>query len=774
MIKKKKNIKNVKLLFIIIIFLIFSFNILKSQESNTHPLYPSKENRSEFEVNKIVFIGNFHFSEYELQKIIRSKATERSWLHLALNYYSYYLSSNKPVRNFLPKMFFHTLNSAKKEMLAEIQYFDKYKVEQDVIIIKNYYNMHGFHLADVSFSFLPDTIVHINILAFHIREDSTSKISSIVYYGLDKLDNDVIEKVNKIKKIEPNLAYNENELMSEVWSLQNLLQNEGYFYSQFEMPKIFSDSIKFTDSIVIKFEPGRRMRIGSIAFKDDTRGQNLIVDEMKTKLLEFSVGDWYSKIKIEKSINNLYSLGTFDNVTIDTISQSRGMPDNSLALLVFTQYRKQQEWGFSILTNYYQEEKTWNAGFDVTYFHRNLGGIGQIFNPYARFLFKDLSRTLSEHKKIEYELQIGIIFSQPLLFIWEGSRFGLSLEPYFSIRTINNSLLLQSISMPFRLPIKLPKVTYFNYASIDLKVDWEKPLNLDSAKNKELSNSKSPLDSLKINEGFGLYNILQKRIYSPGSGWPTSNILGGAIIGDLRNNPFSPTNGYYTSLSIDGICPFFLWSNELKGAANYARIQFIDLRFFSISDKSVIALKNKFGVLFWFDKQNSYVPIEKQFFAGGANSVRGWASRTLRYPRLEYYGYSDSTDIKNWISDFMGSMSLVEGSMEFRYKFSSEIIYSSDFIKQQLSFMGITCFIDWGNTFNWFGETDSSSYKYKWYEYISRLAVAAGLGLRYETPVGPFRIDFAWKIFDPVNQSIFSRERALLDPAFHIGLGHAF
>jgi len=57
--------------------------------------------------------------------------------------------------------------------------------------------------------------------------------------------------------------------------------------------------------------------------------------------------------------------------------------------------------------------------------------------------------------------------------------------------------------------------------------------------------------------------------------------------------------------------------------------------------------------------------------------------------------------------------------------------------------------------------------------------MAAGFGYRFDTPVGPFRIDVATSIYDPVRRNeafIWNRQGALKLSNFQlsIGLGHAF
>jgi outer membrane protein assembly factor BamA len=73
--------------------------------------------------------------------------------------------------------------------------------------------------------------------------------------------------------------------------------------------------------------------------------------------------------------------------------------------------------------------------------------------------------------------------------------------------------------------------------------------------------------------------------------------------------------------------------------------------------------------------------------------------------------------------------------------------------------------------------TGNYYYTYQWSEFFTKLAVAFGVGLRYETPVGPIRVDFGLPFYDPMrktDQFIFQRTGALKTIVFHIALGNAF
>lgn len=123
-------------------------------------------------------------------------------------------------------------------------------------------------------------------------------------------------------------------------------------------------------------------------------------------------------------------------------------------------------------------------------------------------------------------------------------------------------------------------------------------------------------------------------------------------------------------------------------------------------------------------------PPEERFFSGGSFSVRGWQRQLLGPVR------PDSADI---IPD--GGNSIIEGSLELR-----KTIYKK--------FSGVI-FLDFGNVWPEWNGFD-----------FSNLHSAIGGGLRYDTVIGPMRIDFAWK----VNR----QEHDTQNYEIHFSIGQAF
>jgi outer membrane protein assembly factor BamA len=259
----------------------------------------------------------------------------------------------------------------------------------------------------------------------------------------------------------------------------------------------------------------------------------------------------------------------------------------------------------------------------------------------------------------------------------------------------------------------------------------------------------------------------------------SSNILGLTFSGDKRDHPLNPTKGHFTSIATDG-WNIFMSLSDLSGIARYARFQFAHFHFFSLAKNLVLATKFKAGHIMQLD-DNSVIPFDRQFFAGGANSVRGWPARQLHYSYRNTQNASNTEDFNSdqfeFDSDIVGSSTLVEGSIEFRYHFNRPTNLSSQ-LADQISSIGFTGFIDFGNAFGWYAESPDRQTSLDPIDYFTKLAVSIGAGLRYDMPIGPLRADVAFPFFGPKvgtsNYMTYTFSEAFKSPVFYIGIGHAF
>jgi outer membrane protein insertion porin family len=169
---------------------------------------------------------------------------------------------------------------------------------------------------------------------------------------------------------------------------------------------------------------------------------------------------------------------------------------------------------------------------------------------------------------------------------------------------------------------------------------------------------------------------------------------------DTRDNPFEPRKGVLAGLTAK------LSSSAIFSQTNFAKAVFNGSVYQEISKPFVVAAAFRFGVARAWGHSTTILPLVERFFLGGRNTVRGYAQDTLG-PRG---GNGNPT----------GGNAFVETNLELRTFLGKGI--------------GIVTFLDSGNVWQKIGDIDFS------------LKHAVGIGLRYDTPVGPFRLDYGYKL----------------------------
>lgn len=665
-----------------------------------------------------------------------------------------------------PSMNKFVQNEFKKGLMKlrdDVPFFDKTVAESDLISLKNFYEINGYHFSKIKFEFKPNPYKIENILTFHIEEGDKYLIDTFQFIGLESIDKSMYERIQKLNDIKAGSPFSEIKIFNIVKNINNYLREKGYFFSSFNTPKVEIDTSSKTDIVRVEFKTGNRFKIGQIDFIDSTNNQFPVVKEILKKQLEIKSGDWINPTRIDASKDNLLSLGTFELVAIDTTSQFKTHNDTTLNLGVYLFYRKEQEVNFGVSLNQTRIDNFVNIGLETSYRHRNFFGGAQEFSPFANVYLKDLGTVIS-NQSYEFEAQTGFKYAQPLLWTVGNSRVSFLSSFLYSYKLLNNYFKISSFYLPISFPVRFPKITYFNRASIDFNFLRENPENFSDALKKAYESSKTEQDSNIVLQAFWLYKDLSDYLIKGKAHIFTSNTIGISLTGDSRNNPFSPSRGYFTFIGLDSWNPLF-FPSELSGLARYLRFQFNHNQFFKLSPTTVLALKGKFGSIVLMEDSNSYVPIDRQFFCGGPNSVRAWPSRQLRYTKVTSQDFSNTT-YHNFFENFIGNGVLIEGSIEFRFGFAKVPGLNSS-LQDALQNFKTTLFLDFGNAFHWY--VDVPDYEIELIDYITKLAVGTGIGLRYETPIGPVRLDFAFPLYDPLKlRNPFSTMQ------FNFGIGHAF
>lgn len=152
----------------------------------------------------------------------------------------------------------------------------------------------------------------------------------------------------------------------------------------------------------------------------------------------------------------------------------------------------------------------------------------------------------------------------------------------------------------------------------------------------------------------------------------------------------------------------------------------VDLRYnWSLNDVSSLVYRGFIGVGFPYGNSRA-VPFEKQYFSGGANSVRGWQVRSLGPGS---YTPTDST--------------FFNVTADIKLEFNAEYRFNLFWVLEG------AVFLDAGNIWTYYEDDDRPGAKFDVKRFYEDIAVATGFGLRFDLDFVILRADLGIKMRDP-------------------------
>lgn len=251
------------------------------------------------------------------------------------------------------------------------------------------------------------------------------------------------------------------------------------------------------------------------------------------------------------------------------------------------------------------------------------------------------------------------------------------------------------------------------------------------------------------------------RVGGPGFNW----------IRDTRDAPLDAHRGTFNSFQE------FISSSKFGSQANFNRVDLTSSSYYSIGKKQwVLARSTRFGYERAYGADDKLlIPLPERLYAGGGNSHRGFAINSAG-PRDPQTGFP------------VGGAAAFVNSTEFRLPPPT-----LPFFGQSLSFV---LFEDMGNVFRNSSDIWPSFIRFKQphsdtcrdlsntsqgsttstgntgpcsFNYFSH---AAGLGLRYHTPIGPIRVDLSYNFNPPIYPVIYDLSN--INAAPHVGQADHF
>ncbi len=175
----------------------------------------------------------------------------------------------------------------------------------------------------------------------------------------------------------------------------------------------------------------------------------------------------------------------------------------------------------------------------------------------------------------------------------------------------------------------------------------------------------------------------------------------------------------------------------------------------NFNSRNALACHAGFGIACPYGN-SSMVPFEKRFYAGGANSVRGWGVRTLG---------PGAYDSKNSVSDFINQCGDISLDLSLEYRAKLFWVFES------------ALFIDAGNIWTIRKYETQPDGEFKFNKFYRQIAAAYGVGIRMDFTYFLLRFDLGFKAINPaVNQERWPiiHPRWNRDANFHFSVGYPF
>jgi outer membrane protein insertion porin family len=654
-----------------------------------------------YELSSISFTGNETFDDSELKAVIQSEEN--------------------------PFWFWRFLYSTVSFLGSPPNYFDSTAVSVDIISLKSFYSVNGFFKAEISYSFVIDTVSKVAELTYSIKENAPHTYGEVKLLGLEKLNEEIKSEISEYLKYTNWERYVQEDVQKKNDAIVTYLKNHGFMLARFDSTVVKIDTLNAKTDITTYFDTGLWYTYDDIKIEKDGESSSQISYELISYVSNINVGDTYSQEEISKSRIRLARTGLFTSINLK--GEIRDSLSSKVQLHITGTVGSLNELSPEVFAD--NEFNYFNVGVGASYTRKNFLGDARKLILRARFRINDITNINldpgSFAKTLQTEVDLSAILEQPFLF---SRRIAGRLEGYIKSYNIS-SVDYKNFGANFTAAFDMPKYTFVNLFNPYLRFD-------------RLSYSIPALEF----EGDTV-------TVSPST---FTSSLGSEIGSTTTNDLFYPTEGRIISLISELSSASVKWDvkNLQTGQTTlavdslgfYFKLQLSFGFYFGISrdNLTVIGVKVKSGYIQMISGDAALVSPNQTFFAGGSNSVRGWRGRELipSDQLLNLFPPSLNEQYK-----IRGGNILLEGSFEYRRKFAEEY--------------GLALFADYGNTWN-----DLNQIKF------DQIAVAVGTGLRYYSPIAPFRLDFGFKFYDPHDMKFIFDKKFFDTMVIHFGIGEAF
>lgn len=525
-------------------------------------------------------------------------------------------------------------------------------LEEDTEKIKALYDNMGYLDVEITPKLDYDPSGTEMYVTFQIKEGKQYQVGNIDIKGNIVLkEKEVRSKI----KMKPGKPFSRVELRDDMIGIRDLYYQYGYMDAVVDVDQNVNPSTGNMDMSYV-IDPKEVVYVGKIYIRGNVKTREIII----RRELRIYPGDKFNGAKIKRSKERLYNLGLFEDISFDTEPTNVPQVHN---LIVNVKETKTGEFsfggGYSSVDQFLGFVEVGQKNFDILNFPTFTGG-GQ--NLIVR----------AEIGMVKQDYNIS--WTDPWIFGW-----------------------------PYLFGVDLYRTSHAR----DTDVGWSYD---ETRTGGDLRVGKELTEYLRAD---GIYRLEHIKIgsvpddssqdFKNEQGSNVISSISGQLTQDTRDNIFNPGHGYILNGTVEDAGGIFGGDkNFIKGTATAAF-------YHTFFEKFVMELKGRAGWSSPYGDSNN-VPIYERFYAGGANTIRGYKERMV--------GPRDSgTD------EPIGGEALLVGNAEVTFPIYEKILKGA-------------IFYDVGNV--WAKSEDflvGGGYK-----------SGFGLGIRVNTPVGPFRLDYGYPL----------------------------
>jgi outer membrane protein insertion porin family len=580
--------------------------------------------------------------------------------------------------------------------------FDGARFTRGLAAIADEYRRNGYYrmVAEPSYESIGETpdgarasvVLHPNIV-----EGPRAAISTVTFTveSGSPVDEATLRAVMRSR---PGAPYIQADMIADRSTLERLYRDRGFRSASVEVrPTIAADERQVALDITVS--PGQQIRIGQISIVGNERvSEQAIRDE-----LGLEVGDPAGTTAIIESQQRIIGMAGFRTVTISSVDQFTD-PATHLMVSVAEAAATTVAFGGGLEGGRFQRlvadgrvddllEFAPRGSFEIS--RRNLGGRNRTVSLFSRVSLKRDRRLPSEG-------------TDPGGFGFTEYRASLTFRERHAFRTDTDLLVGLTSEQAVR--------TGFNFIRQGVNAELFRPLGrqlsmslrylLDFTKllDQQFEGSEPDIDRA--------FPQVRLSTVAVGLSW------------DRRDRPAAPTRGFHSAMDLEGAF------RGIGSEVGYAKafVQTSGYRRLDSAGRTVLAGRVEVGLASGFartavitDEDGNPIgteviddlPASRRFFAGGGTTVRGFQTDRLAVPELFRNGFP------------LGGNGLVVLNAEVRRVITQ--FFNRNF--------GAAAFIDSGNVFARANDMD-----------LGRLRTGAGFGIRYDSPLGPLRLDFGFKL----------------------------